>query len=87
MKFGLQLQKQKYSVKPDFATVTGIYKDSWFGTSQSLRKESYSLNQAFLTTKRIFFYKEGNYVVKWDNAYLHAHLFFLNLITLEKQAH
>jgi hypothetical protein len=31
MKFGLQLQKQSTSVKPDFATVTGIYKDSWFG--------------------------------------------------------
>jgi hypothetical protein len=37
------------------------------------KRESYSLNlRRSSQLKEKFFYKEGNYVVKWDNAYLHA---------------
>lgn len=68
-------------VKADFNSITGTYKDNWFGEIVIGEKKG----KLFFESKRssqlkgeVFFYKEGNYVVKWDNAYLHAdaHLFF-----------
>jgi hypothetical protein len=50
MKFGLLLQN-KVQVKPDFTTVTGTYKDSWFETSQSLRRKLFFESEAFIATK------------------------------------
>jgi CubicO group peptidase (beta-lactamase class C family) len=68
-------------VKPDFANVTGTYKDSWFGNviiKEKKGKLFFESERSSQLKGEVFFYKEGNYVVKWDNAYLHAdaHLFF-----------
>jgi hypothetical protein len=58
VRFRLPLAKQSTSVKPDFATVTGIYKDSWFGNVTITEKESYSLNlRRSSQLRRSFFYK------------------------------
>jgi CubicO group peptidase (beta-lactamase class C family) len=70
------------NVKPDFTTVTGIYKDSWFGNviiTEKKGKLFFKSERSSQLKGEVFFYKEGNYVVKWDNAYLHAdaHLFFI----------
>jgi CubicO group peptidase (beta-lactamase class C family) len=68
-------------IKPDFKTVTGTYKDSWFGDviiSETKGKLFFESKRSSQLKGDVFFYKEGNYVVKWDNAYLHAdaHLIF-----------
>ncbi len=68
-------------VTPNFATVTGTYKDSWFGDVMITEKKGklfFESERSSQLKGEVFFYKEGNYVVKWDNAYLHAdaHLFF-----------
>lgn len=70
------------NVKPDFTTVTGIYKDSWFGNviiTEKKGKLFFKSERSSQLKGEVFFYKKGNYVVKWDNAYLHAdaHLFFI----------
>lgn len=68
-------------IKVDYKTITGTYTDNWFGEVVITEKKG----KLFFESKRssqlkgeVFFYKAGNYVVKWDNAYLHAdaHLFF-----------
>jgi CubicO group peptidase (beta-lactamase class C family) len=68
-------------VKPDFNAITGTYKDSWFGDiiiSEKKEKLFFESKRSSQLKGEVFFYKEGNYVVKWNNAYLHAdaHLFF-----------
>jgi CubicO group peptidase (beta-lactamase class C family) len=69
------------NAKPDFTSITGTYKDSWFGNviiSEKKGKLFFKSERSSQLKGEVFFYKEGNYVVKWDNAYLHAdaHLFF-----------
>jgi hypothetical protein len=68
-------------VKPDFNAITGTYKDSWFGDiiiSEKKEKLFFESKRSSQLKGEVFFYKEGNYVEKWNNAYLHAdaHLFF-----------
>jgi CubicO group peptidase (beta-lactamase class C family) len=68
-------------IEPDFTPITGTYKDSWFGDiliSEKKGKLFFKSKRSSQLKGEVFFYKEGNYVVKWDNAYLHAdaHLFF-----------
>ena len=74
-------KNKKDNVKVDLASVTGTYHDKWFGDAVISEKKG----RLFFESKRssqlsgeVFFYKKGNFVVKWNNAYLHAdaHLFF-----------
>lgn len=74
-------KNQKEKTTPNFQTIAGTYKDNWFGEITISTKKG----KAYFQSKRspqlageVFFYKKGNYVVKWDNAYFHAdaHLFF-----------
>jgi CubicO group peptidase (beta-lactamase class C family) len=74
-------KNKKDKVKVDFASVTGTFQDKWFGDIVISEKKG----KLFFISKRstqlrgeVFFYKQGNYVVKWNNAYLNAdaHLFF-----------
>ncbi|MEZ7498894.1 serine hydrolase [Flavobacterium sp. Arc3] len=74
-------KNKKDKVKVDLASITGTYQDKWFGDVVINEKKG----RLFFESKRssqlsgeVFFYKKGNYVVKWNNAYLHAdaHLFF-----------
>lgn len=73
-------KNKKDKFKIDFKTIVGTYKDNWFGEVVLFEKRG----KLYFASKRspqlageIFFYKENNYVVKWDNAYFHAdaHLF------------
>jgi len=68
-------------VKTDSNSILGTYKDNWFGHISISEKKG----KLFFASKRspqlsgeVSFYKENNYVVKWNNAYFHAdaHLFF-----------
>jgi hypothetical protein len=72
-------KKEKFKI--DFNTFTGSYTDNWFGDIILSEKKG----KLYFTSKRspqlsgeVFFYKENNFVVKWNNAYFHAdaHLFF-----------
>ncbi|SDW88831.1 serine hydrolase [Flavobacterium degerlachei] len=68
-------------IKTDYKTITGTYTDSWFGDviiTEKKGKLYFESKRSSQLKGEVFFYKEGNYVVKWDNAYLHAdaHLFF-----------
>ncbi|KRD06438.1 serine hydrolase [Flavobacterium sp. Root901] len=74
-------KNKKDKLKTDFSKITGTYKDNWFGEIAITEKKG----KLYFTSKRspqlageVFFYKEGNYVVKWDNAFFHAdaHLLF-----------
>ena len=74
-------KNKKDKFKVDFKTIVGTYKDNWFGEVELSEKKG----KLYFASKRspqlvgeVFFYKENNYVVKWNNAYFHAdaHLFF-----------
>ncbi|MCV9928313.1 serine hydrolase [Flavobacterium sp. LS1R49] len=74
-------KNKKDKIKTDFTKIIGTYKDNWFGEVTITEKKG----KIYFASKRspqlvgeVFFYKDGNYVVKWDNAYFHAdaHLFF-----------
>lgn len=59
----------------------GNYKDNWLGEiviSEKKGKLYFMSKRSSQLTGELFFYKENNLVVKWDNAYFHAdaHLFF-----------
>lgn len=66
---------------PDWKPFVGTFKDNWFGEVVFSVKKG----KLYLTSKRspqltgeVFFYKENNFVVKWDNRYFHAdaHIFW-----------
>ena len=74
-------KNKKDKIKTDFSKITGTYKDNWFGEVTITEKKG----KAYFASKRssqlageVFFYKDGNYVVKWNNAFFHAdaHLLF-----------
>ncbi|WP_188050121.1 serine hydrolase [Flavobacterium sp. GP15] len=72
---------KKNKVKEDYKRILGTYKDNWFGEvaiSEKKGKLYFASKRSPQLTGEVFFYKEGNYVVKWNNAYFHAdaHLFF-----------
>ncbi|MFT5252603.1 MAG: CubicO group peptidase (beta-lactamase class C family) [Flavobacteriales bacterium] len=74
-------QNKKNKVKVDLASITGTYQDKWFGDIVISEKKGelfFASTRSSQLSGEVFFYKEGNYVVKWNNAYLHAdaHLFF-----------
>ena len=75
--------KKNKNLKVDLKKYVGNYKDNWFGDIAITEKKG----KLFFASKRspqlsgeIFYYKENNLVVKWNNRYFHAdaHLFFEN---------
>ncbi|MFV8270363.1 serine hydrolase [Flavobacterium sp. GT2N3] len=73
--------KKKENIKIDFKSFIGTYKDNWFGEvvlSERKGRLYFASKRSPQLTGEVFFYKDTNYVVKWDNAYFHAdaHLFF-----------
>lgn len=74
-------QNKKDKINPNFTGILGTYKDNWFGNiviSEKKGKLFFESKRSSQLKGEVFFYQEGNYVVKWNNAYFHAdaHLFF-----------
>ena len=74
-------QNKKDKINPNFTGILGTYKDNWFGNiviSEKKGKLFFESKRSSQLKGEVFFYHEGNYVVKWNNAYFHAdaHLFF-----------
>jgi CubicO group peptidase (beta-lactamase class C family) len=74
-------QNKKDKIKTDFKSFVGTYIDNWFGEVQLSEKKGkfyFASKRSPQLSGEVFFYKDTNYVVKWDNAYFHAdaHLFF-----------
>ncbi|MFV5702771.1 serine hydrolase [Flavobacterium sp. XS2P12] len=74
-------KNKKEKIKIDFKSFIGTYKDNWFGEvvlSERKGRLYFASKRSPQLTGEVFFYKDTNYVVKWDNAYFHAdaHLFF-----------
>ncbi|TDE54377.1 serine hydrolase [Flavobacterium sp. GT3P67] len=72
-------KKEKFKI--DFKSFVGTYTDNWFGDavlSEKKGKLYFASKRSPQLSGEVFFYKDTNYVVKWDNAYFHAdaHLFF-----------
>lgn len=74
-------QNIKDKKNPDWKPLVGTFKDNWFGEVVFSAKKG----KLYMASKRspqltgeVFFYKENNYVVKWDNRYFHAdaHIFW-----------
>lgn len=73
-------QNAKNKKIPDMKQFTGTFKDNWFGQVTLFMKKG----KLYFASKRspqlsgeVFFYKDNNLVVKWDNRYFHAdaHIF------------
>ncbi|NRS89550.1 CubicO group peptidase (beta-lactamase class C family) [Flavobacterium sp. 7E] len=74
-------KNKKDKIKIDYNPILGTYKDNWFGEvviSEKKGRIYFESKRSSQLKGEVFFYKKGNYVVKWDNAYFHAdaHLFF-----------
>lgn len=73
----------KDKVKTDFSKYIGTYSDNWFGEiviSEKKGKLYFASKRSPGLTGEMFFYKENNFVVKWNNRYFHAdaHVVFEN---------
>lgn len=69
--------------KIDLKKYIGTYKDNWMGEvviSEKKGKLYFASKRSPQLSGAIFFYKDTNFVVKWDNRYFHAdaHIFFEN---------
>lgn len=69
--------------KVDFKKYIGTYKDNWLGeviVSEKKGKLYFASKRSPQLSGEIFFHKDGNFVVKWNNRYFHAdaHIFFKN---------
>ena len=74
-------KNNKDKIKIDFNTLKGTFNDNWFGEivlSEKKGKLYFASARSPQLNGEVFFYKVGNFVVKWNNAYFHAdaHLFF-----------
>lgn len=74
-------KNKKDKINVNYNPILGTYKDNWFGEvviSEKKGRVYFASKRASQLKGEVFFYKKGNYVVKWDNAYFHAdaHLFF-----------
>lgn len=71
----LTVEENKKSKLPETKNLIGNYKDSWFGEitiSQEKEKLRFTAKRSSQLQGDMFYYKDNTYVVKWDNAYLHA---------------
>ena len=69
--------------KVDFKKYIGTYKDNWLGEvviSEKKGKLYFASKRSPQLSGEIFFHKDNDFVVKWDNRYFHAdaHIFFEN---------
>lgn len=67
--------------KVDFKKYVGTYKDNWLGEvviSEKKGKLYFASKRSPQLSGEIFFHKDNNFVVKWNNRYFHAdaHIFF-----------
>ncbi|PWA08441.1 serine hydrolase [Flavobacterium laiguense] len=74
-------KNKKENIKIDFNNYVGTYKDNWLGEimiSEKKGKLLFACKRSPQLSGELFFYKDKNLVVKWNNAYFHAdaHLFF-----------
>jgi CubicO group peptidase (beta-lactamase class C family) len=79
--WALVAKNKKDKVKIDFNNYVGTYKDNWLGDvviSEKKGKLLFASKRSPQLSGELFFYKEKNLVLKWNNAYFHAdaHLFF-----------
>ncbi|TRX31131.1 serine hydrolase [Flavobacterium sp. ZT3R18] len=75
------VKNKKDKIKIDFSNYIGTYKDNWLGEitiSENKGKLLFACKRSPQLSGELFFYKEKNLVVKWNNVYFHAdaHLFF-----------
>jgi len=75
--------KKNKNLKVDLKKYAGNYKDNWFGEITIIEKKGkfyFASKRSPQLSGEIFYYKENNLVVKWDNRYFQAdaHLFFEN---------
>jgi len=76
-------KNQKDKLKVDNKQYTGTYKDNWFGEIVITEKKGklyFASKRSPQLTGEMYFYKDNNFVVKWNNRYFHAdaHVFFKN---------
>ncbi|MGK4567621.1 DUF3471 domain-containing protein [Flavobacterium sp. 3HN19-14] len=76
-------KNQKTKIKTDAKKYTGTFHDNWFGDiviSEKNGKMYFASKRSPQLKGEVFFYKENNFVVKWDNPYFHAdaHIFYEN---------
>src|SRR5690606_21462996 len=72
------VEQNKKSKYPDTKNLIGTYKDNWFGEiiiSDEKGKLRFTSKRSSQLKGDMFYYKDNTYVVKWDNAYLHADAF------------
>lgn len=74
-------KNQKQKIKIDFKKYIGTYYDNWFGTVTIFEKKGrlyFASTRSKRLTGEIFFYKDQNFVVKWDVRSFNAdaHIFF-----------
>jgi CubicO group peptidase (beta-lactamase class C family) len=79
--WALVAKNKKDKIKIDFKNYIGTYKDNWLGEimiSEKKGKLLFACKRSPQLAGELFFYKDKNLVVKWNNAYFHAdaHLFF-----------
>lgn len=72
---------QNKSLKPDLKKYAGTYKDNWFGDIIITEKKNHLYFSSVRSPRlkgEIFYYKDQNFVVKWDIRSFHAdaHLYF-----------
>ena len=68
-------KNKKDKIKVDFKKIVGTYKDNWFGNvviSERKGKLYFQSERSSQLAGEVFYYKDGKYVVKWNNAYFHA---------------
>lgn len=73
-------ENKKSKNNPSHTELLGTYKDNWFGEitiTEQKGKLRFTSQRSSQLTGEIFYHKGDDYVVKWDNAYLHAdaHIF------------
>jgi CubicO group peptidase (beta-lactamase class C family) len=75
------IKNKKEKLQNDARPILGNYIDNWFGLvtiSEKNGKIYFASERSPQLAGEVFYYKNGNYVVKWNNAYFHAdaHLLF-----------
>ena len=74
-------KNKKENLKIDLKKYAGSFKDDWFGTILISEREGHLFFKSIRSPKlagEIFFYKDQNFVVKWDVRSFNAdsHIFF-----------
>lgn len=81
------VEENKKSKLPETKNLIGTYKDNWFGEitiSENKGKLRFVSKRSPQLSGDMFYYKDNTYVVKWDNAYLHADAFVFVQMENEK---